>query len=608
MKELVSEVGIWLWRLVPGNPIVVRVVSGGSRRTRHLSIRVGYLTVLLLVVLLSQMSVGGGSAGSLTEQAKNATKVFAAISYVQLALMCFLAPVLTAGAITQEKDAQTFNILLTTPLSNAQIVLGSLLSRLFFVVVLLLSGLPIFCMTMLYGGVMGRQIFLSFGLAGCTALITGSLAIAVSMMKVGTRRTIFTFYMAIAVYLMLVLALGLWSGTGIPEAPTTATQRGASWLTPFHPFLSLMAAMGTMRVPSSAELHDYNVFWRWALSRPYSAYMVLTTAASVLLVGVSTLAVRRGVREGETTRWSRFRERILPRRGHLGLRRRSPRTVWRNPVAWREAVTRASAASQSIMRYVIVLGGLTAAGVIWFAYVFGWEGFTAADARNWLTALILIEFVVMLLLATNTAATAITREREANTMELLLATPLTSRYIVRGKLRGLVSFTIPLIAVPFVSVAAFVAYDALARTRQPVLFPEAAIELPALMLVYSAFACMLGLHTSLRSRRTVQAVITSVGTLILLGFGVGSCGFLFTSGAADTLGPAAAPLAMVVGVAAVLNPSLVLSTGAPNVIQAARPTMLVGTAVAIAVYGLIVHQLYRNMVRTFDMTMRRQSV
>jgi len=610
VNAIAREIGVYLWRLLPGNPILVRVVSGGGRRVRHRWIRSAYLGVLLFVLLVSQLGVNWSSSRSLSALAKSASQTFTYVSYVQLALMCFLAPVFTAGAITQEKDAQTFNILLTTPLTNAQIVFGSLMSRLFFVLVLLLAGLPIFCVTMLYGGVTGQEIFLSFGIAGCTAVATGSLAIAVSMWKVGTRRTIFSFYMAIAVYLMLVFVLGLWRGTWIPEAPATATQPlGMSRLTPFHPFLALMAATNILNVPTAADLSRYNIFWRWALARPYSAYMVGTLVLSLALVSVSTLAVRRGAREGESTRLSRLLERLQITRGGNGERRRRPRNVWKNPVAWREAVTRASAASQSLMRYGFVIGGLVAAIILLIAYGSGGPqgGLTAAQARDWLSAIVLIEFVTMLLLATNTAATAITREREANTMDLLLATPLTSQYIIFGKLRGLVSFTVPLIVVPWLSVAMFAVYDLFAGSSRPVVYPETVLELPALMLVYSAFACMLGLQTSLKSKRTVQAVVTSVGILVVLGFGIGMCGFLFTSQAADTIGPVVAPFTMVIAVATAINPDLTMKTTAASTLAAARPMVFGGTIVALLTYGLIVHRMYKNLVQNFDMTVRKQS-
>ena len=52
-----------------------------------------------------------------------------------------------------------------TPLTNAQIVLGSLFSRLYYVVALLLSGAPVFAITLLYGGVTASSIVLSFAIA-----------------------------------------------------------------------------------------------------------------------------------------------------------------------------------------------------------------------------------------------------------------------------------------------------------------------------------------------------------------------------------------------------------------------------------------------------------
>src|SRR5580765_7844278 len=151
MADVAKSIWLAMWRLLLANPIVVRVVSIGSKRLPHLWTRAGYLVVLFLVVLTT--SWGSTGSDSLSERAKTSTRVFEYVSILQLAMMCLLAPVFTAGAISQEKDAETFNVLLTTPLTNAQIVLGSLCSRLFFVIALLVSGLPIFCITMLFGGV-----------------------------------------------------------------------------------------------------------------------------------------------------------------------------------------------------------------------------------------------------------------------------------------------------------------------------------------------------------------------------------------------------------------------------------------------------------------------
>ena len=49
----------WLLRLVPTNPICLRLVQGGSRRLRHLYIRGGYLAVMIIVLLFLPRGILG---------------------------------------------------------------------------------------------------------------------------------------------------------------------------------------------------------------------------------------------------------------------------------------------------------------------------------------------------------------------------------------------------------------------------------------------------------------------------------------------------------------------------------------------------------------------
>ena len=252
---ILGDIGTWLWRLLPANPILVRVVSAGGKRTRHLWARLVYLVALVVVFLTGGGLLLSGGERSLADLAKQATQTFMAVSMVQLFLMSFIAPIFCAGAITQEKDANTFHILLTTPLTNAQIVLGSLFSRIYFVWVLLLAGLPIFCITMIYGGVTTTEIFESFGLAACTGLVTGSIAIMISFLKIGTRRTIFAFFAGVAVYLLgvgLRRALVVRPAARRPRCDDVLRRTPAiqmSWLAPIHPFLALMVVTGQTPAP-----------------------------------------------------------------------------------------------------------------------------------------------------------------------------------------------------------------------------------------------------------------------------------------------------------------------------------------------------------------------
>jgi ABC-type transport system involved in multi-copper enzyme maturation permease subunit len=608
---VLKDISLWLWRLLPANPILVRVVSAGGKRTRHLWARVLYLVVLFVVMLV--VTTNMLKSASLVELAKQSTNTFMYVSLVQLFMMSFIAPVFTAGAITQEKDANTFHILLTTPLSNAQIVLGSLFSRIFFVWVLLLAGLPIFCITMIYGGVTTAEVFQSVGLAACTGLVTGALAITISVVRVGTRRTIFSFFLGVAVYIVALGVYGLSPYGWLTEASVATGQTfKMSWLAPIHPFLALLVVTGQTPAPPMSHVAHYGWPWSWLLANPHYGYMWITTLASAAMILLSLFFVRRGAKEGEQTWVTRIRG-FFARSDMNGERRQKPRRVWKNPIAWREAATRASAAGRSAMRWVFIIGGILAGIILLIAHEQGWGALDPAKpsvTRAWLYAMTWIELAVILLVVTNTAATTLTREKESLTMELLLTTPLTSKYIIAGMLRGLVSFVIPLISVPAVTLLLFVIADFFHDSGARVTTPEALVMVPLLMTAFAAIAAMVGLQFSLLSKKTVQAVMISTA-IVMGGSGLlAGCALALMQGG-EMIAAVVLPFTPFHAVQSLIDYEVVFknrsgAAGAATLVTV-RVVRLVTSVIAVAVYAAITYSLYNNMVRNFDMTVRRQS-
>jgi len=590
-------------KLLPANPILLRVVTAGGRRLRHAFIRWGYLALLIGVLLVTILA--SGDKTSLSDLAKASTQVFKWISFVQLGMICLLAPVFTASAITQERDSQTYNILLATPLSNAQIVFGSLMSRLYFVIALLLSGVPVFAITLFYGGVTGTNIALSFAIALTTGLFTGALAITIAVFRLGTGKTVFWFYVCNGVYLV-----GLWMLDNIVRGKAT-TLWLADWLTGIHPFLALRSVTNPSDYPTpeSATLGQHVWFLRYYLSAPAYTYVFLTLVASLLLVAPSALLLRRIAQRSDST-FMQFIEQMILRR--LFPVQRKARTVWTNPVAWREAATRAGVSVRGLTRGGTMVIGLAAALCILYLHE---RGMTEADTRRWLSALILLELSVSLLVATNTSASAVTRERESQTLDLLLVTPITSRYYIWGKLRGLVSFMLPFAAVPTLTVLLIVGNDLLhgRLDQRALLWPEVALEMPVYLTVLLAFACMLGLQLSLKWSRTLVAVMMSVGVLAGLCGVLGACGFAANQAAFGPTGPVFSAFSPFTGVALLMDPEWIAEPAfgpagsfvGPN-LWIGRLVVLIALLTASAVYCLIIYGMYRNMVKNFDMIIRRQ--
>jgi ABC-type transport system involved in multi-copper enzyme maturation permease subunit len=689
-------IGDYLWRLIPANPILLRVVETGGKRRRDLFIRCGYLGLLIFVVIFFLVGSGSG-AGSLPELAATSAVIFQRMSYLQLGLVALLAPIFTAGAITQEKDSQTYDILLATPLTNGQIVLGSLLSRLFFVIALLISGIPIFSITQIFGGVAIRSIVTSFAIAAATTFVTGAMAMAIATFKVGTRRTIFSFYLFIVMYLVGLylldkvpafhLALGTDPNTG------KAILSKTSWVTGLHPFLALEVVFNNPNYvpPDLGGLPEHLKAWPlgWYWSNPAGFYTATMFTLSLVLVLPSIVMLRR-LAQSTTS----IRSLVLQRlKLSTGDKTRKPRGVWSNPIAWREAKTKASAARASVIRYGFIAAGI--GGAIVLAVLFSREQLVgpyitansydpsvrtlsviegdkattyrmtpqsvvtynggdpvdiedhigrfavrnlsktgsvlnAIDltevkrqvsletARGALLGAVIIEFAVILLIVTNAAASTVTREKEDGTLDLLLTTPITSRYYIWGKLRGLVSYVLPLVAVPVASVLVFIAYDLIrlmgtGGAFKWIVFPEAVLVMPGLLIMVAAFASILGMHMSLRCRTTVRAVMSSVGIVIGICAGLGWCGYTILGNA----GRHAGIFPLIVGS---FSPFTVLTVLIDPVqfggssfepgsgdVPLARTAVLVCGWIATALYGVVVWTMYKSMVKNFDMTIRRQS-
>jgi ABC-type Na+ efflux pump permease subunit len=212
----------------------------------------------------------------------------------------------------------------------------------------------------------------------------------------------------------------------------------------------------------------------------------------------------------------------------------------------------------------------------------------------------------------------VTREKEDGTLDLLLTTPITSRYYIWGKLRGLVAFVLPLVAVPVVSAFLFIAHDLIRwlagrdNNFQWIVFPEALIMMPAMLIIVCAFAAILGMQMSLRCRTTVRAVMSSVGIIVGACAAMGWCGFsiLDKSGITGELAVGVGTFSPFTLLTILIDPQQFAGSAFGRTASdpgGARVVAFVVCLVALALYALGIWSMYRSMVKNFDMTIRRQS-
>jgi ABC-type transport system involved in multi-copper enzyme maturation permease subunit len=298
-----------------------------------------------------------------------------------------------------------------------------------------------------------------------------------------------------------------------------------------------------------------------------------------------------------------------------------------NPIAWREAAARNSTLGRIVARWsFIAIGGLWAIGLI--AFYHG-RSMTAPDFQLALLATVIAELVVTTLVAINMASTAISREREDGTLDLLTTTPITQSQYLTGKLRGLIAYLLPLMAVPvgtLLLAGIYIATGALgtggnggpevevaasglrsaASLKVPVVLAEAGLVAAVIVVPFIALVVMIGLLQSLKSRGTLSSVTKSVAWVGILAGSVGFCAW--TAGKSMTaFGAALAGASPATVVFASVHPDQALEDAVSGSagLDGARIALFVGAVAFAAVYILVIYALHGYMLKIWDSEIRK---
>ena len=209
--------------------------------------------------------------------------IFYFLSLLQLVLVLFMTPGLTAGAVSGEREKQTLNILLTTTQSSFSIIIGKLIASVSYMLVLLFSSLPFYSFVFLYGGISPGQLLSVFFLYLVNVLAIGGLGVMFSTL---IRKTVVSMITTYGVMLFLSL------GTAILAAITTALGNAMNSGASFHPVpyaftaLNPFACMLSILEPSALEtmgiqfFHLYVPLWI-PFILVYSGIFVLTLFVAV---------------------------------------------------------------------------------------------------------------------------------------------------------------------------------------------------------------------------------------------------------------------------------------------------------------------------------------
>ncbi|MCA9933133.1 MAG: hypothetical protein H6662_10630 [Ardenticatenaceae bacterium] len=180
-------------RMFRDNPVTMKELRSRMRGRRAFVVLTIYLGVMSLLITLIYLAYASSSNQPYGPDPRQAGKVvFAAVVGVEVLLAIFIAPAFTAGAITGEKERQTFDLLRTTLLPANWFVMGKLQSALGYVLLLIVASIPLQSIAFLLGGLSWEELVVSqiiiviaavtfaiFGLF-CSASLRSTLAASVA--------------------------------------------------------------------------------------------------------------------------------------------------------------------------------------------------------------------------------------------------------------------------------------------------------------------------------------------------------------------------------------------------------------------------------------------
>ncbi len=525
--------------MLPG-PVFAFEMLLTARRGRFYATRALYGVVLLLI-LWTVYSAWSSAEGGVIPAAMMpwfGLTAFGSVAAGQEILVLVLTPALVAGAIADEKRRKTLHYLLASRLTGPEIVLGKLMVRMLYLVVLLGVSIPVLSLLVLMGGV--DPTLVALGVAGTlsTAWFLATLSIWVSTIARRPREALFAAYGLEALWLLVPQLLRRGPLTGLAAVDSV---------------LLGLAEWGVASSPGDTILDLYlggitpGRDWR-----PTICWMIgLQAGLGSLLAMLAAVQLRPVFRRQDDA----IRRRGL--RAWLSARRdRKHPPIGDRPMLWKELQTsRAGGFARGVgWLLTLLLGGLLLYnGVQLFlsALLEMWDhGYTpmmvsrfvpsqAGAIERWyflsfLQGVIPLIYLLGALIVAGSAAASITSEHEDDTWVSLTATDLTGREIVLAKLLGALRRG-----------GRMGSMIALLLVGGEMTGAIHWASLPAVVLavgVYAWFAAALGVWVSMFLRSTWRSQFLTIGLLLLVNVsGQGVLNVLSKYGFASLDGPGFTP-------------------------------------------------------------------
>lgn len=261
----------------------------------------------LLLALLAYFTVYGRFMGATVTLGDMRLSVdgYAYMIMLQFALLVLVAPAMTAGSISGERERQTLDLLLVTNTGAVKLVLGKLLESFGFLALMVMCSLPMLSLVLITGGATFAQVLVSVAFLLLTALAALSVGLVCSSLFQRTVTATVMSYLSVFA-LGIVTLLPLWHdvkciGDLYDAMNIVGGQLHTIEYTPIsftiNPALGLFSLLAAQTQMFSSMLWQFsyslaNTFTYLPFDHFLYCNMAFLAAASVLLIALAALNLR----------------------------------------------------------------------------------------------------------------------------------------------------------------------------------------------------------------------------------------------------------------------------------------------------------------------------
>jgi len=329
MNDIASREGNWLIRIgkkllsniyqfvnskiksLSQNPVVLKEMRSQMRGKRVFVIITVYLAILSILISLIYLGFISAEETSPTVSIRQGLgkTVFGAVVGLELMMVCFLSPALTAGAVAAERERQTFDLLRTTLLPAKKFVAGKLVSALAFLLILLFVGFPLQSLAFVFGGISIEEVLIAFLMLVVTAIFFSSIGLFISsLMKNILASTVISYIVAILVSfgIPILISISVAFLGILPQALTSITTYQETLLEIIiivigYSFI-IINPLATAISTEIMIMTEQNAFfieiplsngWNFPVVGPWIFFTLVYFLTSLLLVWISIRSVRR---------------------------------------------------------------------------------------------------------------------------------------------------------------------------------------------------------------------------------------------------------------------------------------------------------------------------